>query len=147
MRIWQAMLSGCSRRRFTAWTSRRIESRVGEDGCGVQGGTAPSRGIWQLPVVVAGESLILEQWPEVNSAALLLTASVSIEEGRTVRTIAQATDDDGVLSYQWFFGDLTFASGPEHLHVYHAPGSYELVAHVTDATGNTTCKVIEVTVL
>ncbi len=63
-----------------------------------------------------------------------------------MRVRAEATDDDGVLSYQWFFGDLTFARGPEHLHTYHAPGSYELIAYVADITGNTSCKVIEVTV-
>lgn len=111
-----------------------------------KGGTAPAGGIWQLPVIAAEEVPILEQWPEVDNPAPMLTASAFIEKGRTVRVQAQATDDDGVLEYQWFFGDLTFASGPEHLHTYRAAGAYQLIAYVADITGNTSCRVIEITV-
>ncbi|MCP4248907.1 MAG: PKD domain-containing protein [bacterium] len=88
----------------------------------------------------------MEQWPEVENTAPFLTASVFNEQGRTVCVRAQATDDDGVRSYQWFFGDLTFASGPEHRHTYRAAGPYELIAYAADITGNTRCRVIEVTV-
>jgi ADP-ribosylglycohydrolase len=111
-----------------------------------KGGTAPVGGVWQLPVIAAREVLILEQWPAKDNAAPVLTASVSIEEGRTVRVRARATDDDGVLAYQWFFGDLTFARGPQHLHTYRAPGSYELVAYVADVTGNTSCTILDVSI-
>jgi len=89
---------------------------------------------------------IIEQWPEVDNTAPALTAFATITQGRTVRVTASATDDDGVQAYQWFFGDLTFASGAEQIHTYRAAGTYQLIAYVADAAGNTTFKVIEVTV-
>ena len=58
--------------------------------------------------------------------------------GRAVRVSARAEDSDGRLSYQWCFGDLAFARGPDHVHRYRAPGTYELIALASDRTGNTT---------
>ena len=112
----------------------------------LKGGTAPVEGTWQLPVIATEEVPILEQWPKIDNAAPVLTASVTVDQGRTVRVSAQATDKDGILGYQWFFGDLTFASGAEQVHTYRAAGTYELIAYVADATGNTSYQVIEVSV-
>lgn len=111
-----------------------------------KGGSAPAGGTWQLPVVTATEIPIFEQWPHVDNDAPVLTATASVEQGLTVRVSAHATDDDGVLEYQWFFGDLTFASGAEQTHTFRAPGTYELIAYVADVTGNTSFEVIEVSV-
>ena len=112
----------------------------------LKGGTAPAGGVWQLPVIAVKELLIFEQWPKVDNAAPVLTASVTVEQGRTVRVSAHATDEDGVHQYQWFFGDLTFASGAEQAHTYRASGTYELIAYVADITGNTSFEVIKVNV-
>jgi hypothetical protein len=112
----------------------------------LKGGSAPVGGVWQLPVISDQVIPIFEQWPAADNTAPTLNASVTIEQGRTVRVAAIATDDDGIKAYQWFFGDLTFASGADQTHTYRAAGTYELIAYVTDAIGNTTCKVIEVTV-
>ncbi len=112
----------------------------------LKGGVAPLRGTWQLPVLACDETLILEQWPAQENAAPVLEADAAVIADRTVQVRATATDDDGVAAYQWFFGDLTFARGADHVHTYRAAGTYELVAYVADTTGNTTCQVITVTV-
>ncbi len=111
-----------------------------------KGGTAPGGGTWQIPVIERAPTLILEQWPLLPNDPPALTATARIESDRTVRVGAHATDADGIRAYQWFFGDLTYASGPAHRHTYRAPGTYELIAYVADTTGNTSCQVLELTV-
>ncbi len=110
-----------------------------------KGGRAPVGGTWQLPVLASNDTVLFEQWPQKPNAAPRLVTAVEVM-GRTVRAKAEAEDDDGVHGYQWFFGDLIFASGPEHEHVYRRPGRYELVAYVADRTGNTSYAVIPVEV-
>jgi hypothetical protein len=112
----------------------------------LKGGTAPPGGVWRLPVHDTDEVLILEQWPEVANAAPALRASATLRGDRSVRVQAEATDNDGVRGYQWFFGDLTFASGAEQVHTYRVGGTYELICYVTDRTGNTSHRVIRLSV-
>ncbi len=111
-----------------------------------KGGVAPVGQTWQLPLVMADETLILEQWPEEANDTPRLTASAVVTGDRTVCVEAHATDADGVRAYQWFFGDLTFKRGPCHLHTYRHRGEYELVACVADTTGNTSYEIFTLTI-
>lgn len=99
---------------------------------------------WQVPDRPAGP-ILYEQWPRVANDAPSLTAGVSLLPGGALRCDASATDSDGVREYQWFFGDLSFASGPAVDHVYALAGTYEVICYVADATGNTTWRSFIVT--
>ena len=47
----------------------------------------------------------------------------------------QSTDDSGVVSYSWDFGDGTSATEANTVHTYTTAGSYNVVLTVTDAEG------------
>lgn len=46
-----------------------------------------------------------------------------------------STDDGGVASYAWNFGDGETGSGPSTAHTYATPGTYTVTLTVTDAAG------------
>ena len=45
------------------------------------------------------------------------------------------TDDNGIVSYEWDFGDTTTATGVSPGHTYAAAGTYTVTLTVTDAEG------------
>jgi uncharacterized repeat protein (TIGR03806 family) len=47
----------------------------------------------------------------------------------------QSTDDSGIVSYSWDFGDSTSATEENTVHTYTTAGSYNVVLTVTDAQG------------
>ncbi len=57
-----------------------------------------------------------------------------------------STDNVGVATYAWTFGDSSTASGPTASHVYARPGTYQATLTVTDAAGNTATTTFTVTV-
>jgi len=111
----------------------------------LKGGSAPEGGVWQIPVVQREDIVIFEQWPIEENEPPVLNASVEVD-GRRIRVSAGATDEDGIAAFQWFFGDLTYATGAEQVHTYRETGRYEVVAYVSDAIGNTSFEVITVTI-
>lgn len=62
--------------------------------------------------------------PEVDGLALKLDASAS-------------SDDGGIASYQWDFGDGTTGSGKTASHTYATAGTYPVTLTITDARGLT----------
>ncbi len=110
------------------------------------GGAASGTGedeIWRVPRREIFP-LLLEQRPTQDNPRPLLEAGVRAGEDRAFTFTASATDQDGIQSYQWFFGDFTHAAGPEARHRYAVPGSFPAVCYVTDKTGNTSWKEIRV---
>jgi Ca2+-binding RTX toxin-like protein/pimeloyl-ACP methyl ester carboxylesterase len=58
-----------------------------------------------------------------------------------------STDDNGIVSYDWDFGDGTTRSGAEvETHVFGAAGTYTVTVEVTDTIGQTDSASVEVTV-
>ncbi|GAA5109344.1 hypothetical protein GCM10023339_09300 [Alloalcanivorax gelatiniphagus] len=57
-----------------------------------------------------------------------------------------SSDDQGVTSYSWTFGDGGTATGATATHTYAAGGTYQVGLKVTDATGNTATRTQQVTV-
>ena len=129
-----------------------IETNIAlaKEGLLMTGGSITDDGDWVIPYNPS-KPLIREQWPEKANAAPELTASVELDPadptGRTYLFTASATDSDGeVQDYQWFFGDLLFASGAEQTHQYLNDGTYYAVCYTTDDVGNTSWKQIEIVV-
>ena len=60
---------------------------------------------------------------------------------------SRSTDNAGVTSYNWSFGDGTTAAGATPTHTYADPGTYTVTLTVTDAAGNTNTDTSTVTVL
>jgi len=71
----------------------------------------------------------------------------AIEEGQPLFFDASAsTDNVGVVSYAWTFGDGSIASTATASHVYARPGVYNVTLKVTDAAGNAAAVAFDVTV-
>ena len=67
-------------------------------------------------------------------------------DGLTVYFAANASDEDGILGYQWFFGDLSFADGQNVSHTYREPGVYTVTCYVADGIGNTSWQQLDILV-
>jgi len=57
-----------------------------------------------------------------------------------------SSDNIGIISYNWLFGDETTGNGADVTHIYDDTGSYYAVLIVKDASGNMAFDAIEVTV-
>lgn len=102
----------------------------------MRGGSITNK-VWSFPQESSVTPLILEQWPSKNNALPELFVK-STTVGNTVTFKARATDADGIVSYQWFFGDLSYATGDSVVHEYATlPSNYKPICYVTDKTGNT----------
>lgn len=114
----------------------------------MRGGTITGTGaneVWTLGSD-STEALILEQWPETSNAAPNLLASFQMDTNGKVNFNASATDANGIKSYQWFFGDLSYQTGQALSHQYLQTGEYEVLCFVTDITGNTSWKSMNVNI-
>jgi PKD repeat protein len=58
-----------------------------------------------------------------------------------------STDDDGIVSYRWSFGDGDWTSGERVYHTYVEPGTYTAWLRVEDAAGNVDRDAVGVTVV
>ncbi len=58
-----------------------------------------------------------------------------------------SSDDEGIVSYQWDFGDGGTASGITVSHIYSDPGTYTVTLTVTDVVGLSDTDTLTVTVL
>ena len=71
----------------------------------------------------------------------------TVDEGQSLFFDASAsTDNVGVTSYRWDFGDNSSASTAAASHVYARPGAYTASLTVTDAAGNSATSTFSVTV-
>jgi len=71
----------------------------------------------------------------------------SVDEGQSLFFDASAsTDNVGVTSYRWDFGDNSSATTAAASHVYARPGAYTASLTVTDAAGNSATSTFSVTV-
>src|SRR5262249_51458897 len=72
------------------------------------------------------------------------TVTVTARSDRQIRTVAIDFEDDGTMEETQSFDLSTVAA--VFVHVYPAPGTYEVRAVVTDASGEPTSKSLQVTV-
>jgi len=71
----------------------------------------------------------------------------TVNVGTTVAFDAgDSTDNVGIVSYEWDFGDGTTGTGVTTSHVYSTPNNYTVKLTVKDAAGNTATHSITVTV-
>jgi PKD repeat protein/RNA polymerase subunit RPABC4/transcription elongation factor Spt4 len=84
----------------------------------------------------------LDETPPVASAGQDLTVNV----GATVTfSAAGSTDNVGIVSYEWDFGDGTSGTGVTISHTYEDVGTYNVTLTVTDAAGNFSTVTIVIT--
>jgi hypothetical protein len=102
--------------------------------------------IWILPPAQDPQPPILEQWPDEANDVPALAAVITGQYARLVEFEAQATDADGILDYEWYFGDFQRARGAVASHEYAEAGTYQVLAYVTDEIGNTAVQVLTVEV-
>jgi hypothetical protein len=102
--------------------------------------------VWYIPTAGQIEPPLLEQWPAAQDEPPELTITFKQHAGRKVTLTAEASDPDGILGYQWYFGDLSYDSGEEVSHTYLADGEYEVIGYAADTNGNTTWKSLRITV-
>ena len=60
---------------------------------------------------------------------------------------SSSTDNVGIVSYDWNFGDETTATGKTAKHAYENEGTYTVTLVVKDAAGNSATHSITVTVV
>jgi len=63
--------------------------------------------------------------------------NVNEDQNVVVFNASGSTDDSGIVSFEWDFGDETTDTGDVVSHVFADPGSFDVVLTVTDAAGNT----------
>src|SRR5437879_5702723 len=74
-------------------------------------------------------------------------ADRTVDQGASVVLDASAsTDNLGIASYAWTFGDGTTGTGPSMSHAYATPGTYTAMVTVTDRSGNAATSSARITV-
>jgi PKD repeat protein len=89
------------------------------------------------------EVLFLDVTPPIAKAGHNRT----VVQGETITFDASgSTDNIGIVSYEWDFGDGTTGTGKTVNHVYEKPGTYKVTLTVKDAAGNYATDSIIITV-
>jgi hypothetical protein len=109
----------------------------------MKGGSIDKSGdveVWIIPPAGEIRPPILEQWPRSSNDPPQLTIAVEETDTCRFKMSASASDSNQIHDIQWFFGDLSYASGSTVTHIYQQPGQYEIIAYAADRTGNTAWK-------
>ena len=84
---------------------------------------------------------------DTQAPTAVLTAPETAFQGDALSfSAAGSSDDRGIVSYTWDFGDGKTASGKSVTHTYTAGGAYTVTLTLRDAAGNETSKTQTVTV-
>ncbi|MDE7368038.1 MAG: PKD domain-containing protein, partial [Lachnospiraceae bacterium] len=84
---------------------------------------------------------------DIAPNAFITANSVTVEGYELVLDGIQSTDNQGIQSFHWDFGDGTEGSGAKAKHVYTTKGIYTVTLTVTDKSGNTATDTATVKVL
>lgn len=88
-------------------------------------------------------------WAPVDTqapTAALTAPETAFQEDALSFSAAGSSDDRGIVSYAWDFGDGKTASGKSVTHTYAAGGTYTVTLTLQDSAGNKTVKTQTVTV-
>ena len=70
-----------------------------------------------------------------------------VKDGKTITfNASRSSDNVGIVSYEWEFGDGNTGTGETPTHVYEKGGTYTVILTVTDASGNTDTFILVITV-
>jgi ADP-ribosylglycohydrolase/PKD domain len=133
---------------YTSYTfndATKVNLEIARQSLLMNGGTVSGE-FWHIPHQEAIRPPILEQWPKAPNFRPELAIAATAPLGRTVNFSASATDSHGILAYQWYFGDLTYADGQNLSYTYLKDGIYQVIAYVTDLNGDTNWKGLTVSI-
>jgi len=89
------------------------------------------------------DTIILDTAKPTANAGIDQTVNV----GSTVTFDANgSTDNVGIISYEWDFGDGSTGIGMTAIHIYTQAGTYNVTLTVKDSAGNTSTDTLTVTV-
>ncbi|MDT7830507.1 PKD domain-containing protein [Pricia sp. S334] len=113
-----------------------------------------SHGIYTVSLTVADDGGLTDmasvqiEVPNVGPTASASANPIEIREDRSVYfNGSNSTDDLGISSHTWNFGDGNTSSAPNPVHIYTSPGIYTAGLTVTDTGGLTDTEEITITVL
>jgi len=147
-------------------TATDFESGVAETYYRINDGTAKAVSVHGQPLIrTEGANNILEYWSIDNAgneeAPHNILTNIKLDGtpptanagqdrtvtvGENVNFEASATDNIGIASYEWNFGDGTIGTGQTATHTYMKPGTFTVTLTVKDLAGNKGIHAITITV-
>lgn len=108
-------------------------------------------GVGDTPYIIPGGQL--DRYPLINPRDAT-PPRANAGQNQTVNTgqavafdASNSTDNIGIVSYEWNFGDDTTATGIATTHIYASPETYTVVLTVKDASGNLATDTVIITVV
>ena len=106
--------------------------------------------IYESPIIIVmdADQTLTPCFTDVSAPAADAGPNQKVNVGATVNFDAGGSSDNvGIVSYEWSFGDGTTGTGETTSHTYTNPGTYTVILTVKDAAGNSATRSITITVL
>jgi PKD repeat protein len=104
-------------------------------------------GNWATDTVVVTASRVIIEPQDVTKPVAKAGSDKTAVEGKVANFDAGGSSDNvGIVSYEWNFGDGTAGTGKTVTHTYTEPGTYAVTLTVKDAAGNSNTASISVTI-
>ena len=109
-----------------------------------------NRKVYESPIniVINKDQSLLPYFIDTDMPVADAGPNRTVNVGETVNFDASSSSDNmGIASYEWSFGDGTTGTGETTSHTYASPGTYTVILTVKDEAGNSAARSITITVL
>jgi parallel beta-helix repeat protein len=101
-----------------------------------------------VTIIMDADQTLIPYFTDMSAPAADAGTDRTVNVGATVNFDAGGSSDNvGIVSYEWDFGDGTTGTGEKTSHTYTNPGTYTVILTVKDAAGNSATRSITITVL
>jgi len=101
-----------------------------------------------IVIVAIGGVYLFTRRDNTPPVAILRANSTEVEEDKPIQFSAgDSSDNVGIVSYQWDFGDGTTRAGEDVVHAYSEAGDFNVTLTVADKAGNEEKDTITIEVL